>query len=149
LREPRRPVLLRPGVITTADLSRVLGVAVRPLTAGRTDGSRVLAPGLLDRHYSPRQPLVLHRRITAAMVARAGAEEAWLCFRRPAWVRRRKNVFWLSAGGDPRSAGRRLFALLRRLDSAGWQRLHAELAPTAGPGAAINDRLRRAAGART
>jgi hypothetical protein len=39
-----------------------------------------------------------------------------------------------------------LFAVLRRLDRGVWRRIHAELAPTAGAGAAINDRLRRAAG---
>jgi L-threonylcarbamoyladenylate synthase len=82
------------------------------------------------------------------MVARAGMDEAWLCFRKPRWAAGAKNIFWLSAAGDLRQAGRRLFALVRRLDRGGWKRLHAELAPSAGPGAAINDRLRRAAAGR-
>jgi L-threonylcarbamoyladenylate synthase len=145
VRDPQKPVLLRPGVITAAQLERVLGVPVGALAARGRHPARVLAPGLLARHYSPRRPLALHRRITAAMVARAAAAEAWLCFRRPAWATGARNVFWLSAAGDPREAGRRLFALMRRLDRGPWKRLHAELAPAAGPGAAINDRLRRAA----
>lgn len=148
VRDPRRPVLLRPGVITAAQLERVLGVPVRTMTRRRAVQAPVLAPGLLARHYSPRRPLVTHRRVTAAMVARAGADEAWLCFRQPAWAAGAKNVFWLSATGDPREAGRRLFALVRRLDHGPWQRLHAELAPAAGAGTAINDRLRRAAAGR-
>ncbi len=145
VRDPRRPVLLRPGVITAAQLQRVLGVPVRALRRRLAAATPALAPGLPPRHYSPRRPFRLHRRITAAMIARAAPDEAWICFRRPRWAAGRKNVFWLTPAGDPRAAGRRLFALLRRLDRGGWRRLHAELAPTGGPGAAINDRLRRAA----
>ena len=148
IRDPRRPVLLRPGVITAAQLRRVLGVAVRTATRRRTARLPALAPGLLHRHYSPRQPLVTKPRITAAMVERAHSDEAWICFRKPAWADGRKNIFWLSARGDLREAGRQLFALLRRLDHGGWRRLHAELVPANGAGLAINDRLRRAAAPR-
>lgn len=145
VRDPRRPVLLRPGVVTTTQLGGVLGVPVR--TLGRRRAQPVLAPGLLDRHYSPRRPLTLHRRITRAMAA-GKPREAWICFRRPDRAAGRDNLFWLSTDGDPRTAGRRLFALLRRLDRADWLRLHAELAPDREAGIAINDRLRRAASRR-
>jgi len=145
VRDPRRPVLLRPGVITAAQLARVLGVPVRRARPRRDPAAPVLAPGQLPRHYSPRHPLRLHRRLTPALVDRGARDEAWICFRRPAWAAGRENVFWLSAAGDPAAAGRRLFALLRRLDRGHWRRLHAGLAPAGGPGAAINDRLRRAA----
>ena len=148
VRDPARPVLLRPGVITAAQISRVLGVRLRPATRRPTARAPAPAPGLLDRHYSPRCRLVTHRRITAAMVARAPGDEAWICFRRPDWAAPRGNVCWLSATGSVREAGRRLFAVLRRLDRGAWRKIHAEKAPAAGPGAAINDRLRRAAGRR-
>ena len=145
VRDPNRPVLLRPGVITAEQLTRVLGVPVRTRSQCRNPGIPALAPGLLARHYSPLRPLLTHRRITAAMVARAGSNEAWICFQQPGWAGDAKNVFWLSAHGDVDEAGRRLFALLRRLDRGSWTRLHAELTPAGGPGLAINDRLRRAA----
>ncbi|HZL46505.1 MAG TPA: L-threonylcarbamoyladenylate synthase [Opitutaceae bacterium] len=145
VRDPRRPVLLRPGVITAGQLARVLGVPVRAGPRRPSPGISPPAPGLLARHYSPLRPMRTHRRITAAMVARARSDEAWICFRRPAWAGVAKNVFWLSGRGDVGEAGRRLFALLRRLDRGSWTRLHAELAPASGPGLAINDRLRRAA----
>lgn len=145
VRDPGRPALLRPGVITAEQLSRVLGVPVSAGSRRRKSGMPALAPGLLARHYSPLRPMLLHRRITAAMAARARPDEAWICFRRPDWAGAAQNVFWLSARGDVGEAGRRLFALLRRLDKASWTRLHVELAPADGPGLAINDRLRRAA----
>jgi L-threonylcarbamoyladenylate synthase len=145
VRNPRRPVLLRPGVITAEQLSRVLGVPVRAGSRSRNPAIPVLAPGLMPRHYSPLQPLQIHRRITAAMVARARSNEAWICFRQPVWAEGSTNVFWLSTRGSAVEAGRRLFSVLRRLDQGSWTRLHAELAPPNGPGLAINDRLRRAA----
>ena len=148
LRDPQRPLLLRPGVITAAEISRVLRVPVRRATRGQNPVTAVLAPGLLASHYSPRRPLRTHRRISAAMVARGGSDQAWICFRRPVWAGTAENVFWLSARGGVQEAGRRLFALLRRLDQRPWIQLHAELAPPDGPGAAINDRLRRAAAKR-
>jgi L-threonylcarbamoyladenylate synthase len=145
VRDPLRPVLLRSGVITAEQLALVLGVPVRTGSRRRNPGIPALAPGLMARHYSPLRPMRTHHRITAAMVARARPDEAWICFRKPAWAGAAKNVFWLSARGDAGEAGRRLFALLRRLDNGSWARLHAEFAPPDGPGLAINDRLRRAA----
>jgi L-threonylcarbamoyladenylate synthase len=145
VRDPKRPVLLRPGVIGAAEIGRVLGVSVRTVVRRRRSLCPVLAPGLLDRHYSPQRPLRTHRRISAAMIARSGADEAWICFRRPEWAGRANNVFWLSERGGVRQAGRRLYALLRELDQGAWTLLHAEIAPPDGPGMAINDRLRRAA----
>jgi len=145
IRDPRQPVLLRPGVITAKQLAQVLGVPVRVGPANRKVGIPVVAPGQLDRHYSPLRPLRTHRRISASMVARARSDDAWVCFRKPAWAGAAKNVFWLSKLGNVNEAGCRLFALLRRLDRGPWKRLHAELAPPDGPGLAINDRLRRAA----
>ena len=144
IRDPQGPVLLRPGVITATQLSRVLGVPVQIRVRHDRVQAPQLAPGQLDRHYSPRTPLVLHRRITARMARKSGGE-AWICFCRPGWTGKTRNVFWFSATGEVRAAGRRLFAVLRKLDGGAWRRLHAELAPARGAGEAINDRLRRAA----
>jgi L-threonylcarbamoyladenylate synthase len=132
-------------VITSEQIARVLGVPVFSNALRRKSKLPALAPGLLDRHYSPLKPLCIHRRVTEAMVTRAGSDDAWICFRKPTWAGKAKNVFWLSKSGDVPAAGRRLFSLLRRLDAGACMRLHAELAPAGGPGLAINDRLRRTA----
>jgi L-threonylcarbamoyladenylate synthase len=55
------------------------------------------------------------------------------------------EVFWLSETGDLGQAAQSLYELLRQLDDAGFAKIYCELAPEAGLGAAINDRLRRAA----
>jgi L-threonylcarbamoyladenylate synthase len=139
VRNPRSPRLLRPGAITREQLEVVLGCKVRNVARRRASGAQ-LAPGMLARHYSPHTPVVLHTQLPGV----ANPREAFVFFQRPVG-RRRRNVFWLDARGDLRAAARRLFALLRRLDGAGFSTIHVELAPGGGLAHAINDRLRRAA----
>ena len=143
LRDPESPVLLRPGAITRAALRRILRV---PVISGRKRVARAaqLAPGQLPRHYSPHTPIVLHRRIDPRLAARGPAGEAWLFVARPEKLRGRR-IHWLDAKGDLARAGRRLFAAIRKLDRAGYRRIHVEQAPGGGLADAINDRLRRAA----
>jgi len=146
LRDPARPRLLRPGAVTRPAIEKVLG---RRLAVHRGSGSASraqAAPGQLARHYSPRTPTILHRRLTLAQAQSGKAGEAWVFFRRPVG-KPGSNVFWLDAAGDPRRAARNLFRLLRRLDAGGWRRIHLEEAPGQGLAEAINDRLRRAANA--
>lgn len=161
LRDPAAPVLLRPGAVTHAQLEAALGVPVAIRHAAAKKHTAQVAPGLLTRHYSPRTPAVLHDRLDLRAVAAAPDTEAWVFVARPsaaafaaaaassARSRRAtlpKNVHWLDARGDLRGAARRLFAVLRDLDVAGYTRLHLERAPgTDGLAAAINDRLARAA----
>jgi L-threonylcarbamoyladenylate synthase len=142
LRDPRRPVLLRPGAVTRAQLEKVLGVRVRAAVAPAGAKSAQVAPGQLARHYSPRTPVDLHARISAGAASRK-PDEAWLFVARPAL--KGANIFWLDPKGNLKGAGRRLFAILRKLDDAGFQRINVELPKGAGMAEALGDRLRRAA----
>lgn len=144
LRNPEAPRLLRPGIITREEIEAVLRT---PLQAGPKKSSKSapqVAPGLLKRHYSPHTPVVLCDGISGEPWHHAPANEAWLLLSKPAG-KPPANVFWLDPHGDLRGAARQLFATLRRLDSTGFKRIHAELALGGGPSEAINDRLRRAA----
>ncbi|MFM8334157.1 MAG: L-threonylcarbamoyladenylate synthase [Opitutaceae bacterium] len=145
VRDPARPRLLRPGAITREQLEKVLR---RKVGSGRTAGSArqaQLAPGMLKRHYSPRTPVTLHARLSAKQVTAGGKKDAWVFAARPKGVTS-ENIFWLDPRGDLRGAARRLFALLRRLDSAGHTRIHLEKIPgRAGLAEALNDRMARAA----
>jgi L-threonylcarbamoyladenylate synthase len=146
LRDPKRPALLRPGAITAAEVERALGQPLaRPAgERSRSASSGQVAPGMLPRHYSPRTPLVLHARLPADATQGGAPDEAFVFLKRPCGSSA-ANVFWLDAHGDLRGAARRLFATLRALDARTFHRIHVELAPAEGLGAAINDRLRRAA----
>lgn len=153
LRDPKKPRLLRPGAVTLADLSRALGVRVRPApTRLRPGKAAQVAPGLLARHYSPRTPVTLHAQLSPAVVAQINQRnrsktrqpDAWIFLAQPRGLAG-KNVFWLDDRGDLRGVARQLFATLRRVDKLGFVRIHVELARGEGLADAINDRLRRAA----
>ena len=139
LRAPARPRLLRPGAITRSQLEKVLGQKIA-LARPAKQSSAQLAPGMLARHYSPRTPVVLHDRLPQ----RRAANEAWVFLAKPVRSRGR-NIFWLDARGDLRGAARRLFAVLRQLDTRRFNRIHVERAHGGGLAEAINDRLQRAA----
>jgi L-threonylcarbamoyladenylate synthase len=147
VRDPRRPRLLRPGAISRAQIEAVLGQKL--FSAGKHPRPRtpLPAPGLLARHYSPRTPLVLHKKIPAGRAAKSSAAEAWLFFAQPRGLSG-PNIFCLDARGDAGRAARKLFGRLRTLDERGFKKIHAERAPGRGLAEAINDRLRRAAGNR-
>lgn len=143
LRNPAKPRVLRPGAISREALAATLGCKVglarrSAATSPKTEAQ--IAPGLLDRHYSPRTPVVLHHRITTHGDERC----AYIFFRKPAGPAR-PNVFWLDAHGGLAGAARRLFSTLRQADDRRFVQIHVELAPAGGLGIAINDRLRRAA----
>lgn len=147
VRDPAHPVLLRPGAITAAMLSRVLGVKVTRPGATKPAASAPrgqLAPGMLLQHYSPHTPVTLHSRIDFAPAA---GEVALLLRARPRG-RRNAQVFCLSPSGSLAQMAKRLFAQLRTLDQGGYRRIHVELARGHGLADAINDRLRRAAAKR-
>lgn len=141
--QPGRAIILRPGAISAGDLRRALakqGLRLRISTARR---HAVLAPGMLPHHYSPRTPLTLGRAPRSARAPQSNT--GVIHWRKPA--RPQPTDAWLSPHGDVSEAAHSLYAVLRRMDVAGFDRLYCERAPVgAGPlGEAINDRLTRAA----
>ncbi|HLG87578.1 MAG TPA: L-threonylcarbamoyladenylate synthase [Alphaproteobacteria bacterium] len=130
-----KAVLLRPGAVTREQVEAVIG----PVDTASGDPDRPTAPGQLRRHYAPSTRLRLN-----AETAEPG--EALLAFG-PALLagRRADRVLNLSERGDPTEAAANLFAMLRTLDAGGHRGIAVMPIPEAGLGAAINDRLGRAA----
>ncbi len=129
------PVLLRPGGVTAAALEPLVG---RVLLAGA--GSEIKSPGMLSGHYAPTRPL----RLDATEV---GPDQALLAFG-PAPLAGAAATRNLSEAGDPTEAAANLFAALHELDRPEFAAIAVMPIPEAGLGAAINDRLRRAASPR-
>ncbi|MCB1334706.1 MAG: threonylcarbamoyl-AMP synthase [Roseivivax sp.] len=125
------PCLLRPGGVPAEEIDRVLGTSA----TRRAEGAAISAPGQLQSHYAPGAAVRLN-----AVNWRAG--EARLGF---GPVDCDLN---LSPGGDLVEAAANLFAYLHRLDDAGATVIAVSPIPETGLGAAINDRLRRAAAPR-
>ncbi len=119
-----RVSLLRPGGIDAA----LLGITAAA-------GPGITAPGQLASHYAPVQPLRLD-----ATAAEAG--EFMIGFGPVT------GDATLSASGDLDEAAAALFAALHTAQASGATRIAVAPIPDTGVGAAINDRLRRAAAPR-
>jgi L-threonylcarbamoyladenylate synthase len=136
-------VLLRPGGLPREAIEAEIGPVGAPLSAGQAPEPTLRSPGLLLSHYAPSLPL----RLDAAEVA---PDEALLAF--GPLLPGAGAVFQLSGTRDLREAAQRLFSGLRALDAEGQaQGLRAIAAmpvPGDGLGAAIRDRLARAAAPR-
>lgn len=118
--------ILRPGPITEAQLSAVLGGASDVATSG------IEAPGQLASHYAPGKPVRLN-------APEAAADEFHIGFGPVA------GDVTLSASGDLAEAAVRLYAALHEGAAAEQPRIAVAPIPADGIGAAINDRLKRAA----
>jgi len=129
--------LLRPGALERERIEEVLGERL----AGREEGGEVVAPGMLASHYAPRARLRLE-----AVDADEG--EAALDFAGQLAGSAARVRLDLSPSGDLTEAAANLFAYLRRLDASGVAAIVAAPVPWRGLGAAINDRLGRAAAPR-
>ena len=125
------PALLRPGGTAREAIEAALGHALVEAGPG------ILAPGMLASHYTPRAALRLD-----AIALDAG--EIGLDFggALPG------AALDLSPRGDLAEAAASLYGYLRTLDARAPNRIAVAPIPDAGLGAAINDRLRRAAAPR-
>jgi L-threonylcarbamoyladenylate synthase len=140
---PARPRILRPGAVTATQLEKFLGVKVHGAKA-KGGRARQLAPGMLERHYSPRTPLV------NGDTNRPALRETAVIFLRKPRGKTAENVFWFSRRGALDEIARNLYGVLREVDAGGFRRIVVEPLPAdaGGLAAAINDRLKRAAAKR-
>lgn len=137
-----RPMLLRRGSVTIEQLRALLG-EVDTLDEGDA-GALARSPGLRHRHYAPRARVELVAEgegEAAVMRALAAGERVALVCRREVVT----GAMVLRLPDELAGFGRELFAGLRTLDAAGVERIVIEAVPEVGVGAAIMDRLRRAA----
>ena len=133
-----RPQLLRPGAITREAIELALRAPIESSGDARAAPN---APGQLASHYAPKAAL----RLGAAHVS---ADEAALDFGGALKGASPGARLDLSPSGDLVEAASHLFSYLRALDATGPERIAVAAIPEHGLGAAINDRLRRAAAPR-
>jgi len=119
--------MLRPGPVTAAMLGAATGLAVTGV-----EGSEIVAPGMLASHYAPGKPV----RLGAADFA---DDEYAIGFGGLA------GDYNLSAAGDLTEAAARLFDALHAGAASAKAKIAVAAIPAEGLGAAINDRLARAA----
>ena len=119
-------------VAATGGPLRLLRMGPVTIDTERSSSDKVEAPGQLASHYSPSKPLRLN-------VRSGGTDEFLIGF---GDVEGEAN---LSRSADLVEAAARLFDLLHRADDSPKPKIAVAPVPDEGLGAAINDRLRRAA----
>jgi len=135
------PVLLRPGALGIAELTRVLGRAPRTGGVGATR-----APGMLATHYAPRTPArLLPREALLAALGGVGAPTGHIAVLAHSVTQ--PPLFegtWFDAPGRGAEYAHELYANLRALDARAADEIWIEAPPDGPEWHAVRDRLRRA-----
>ncbi|MGI8744065.1 MAG: L-threonylcarbamoyladenylate synthase [Bryobacteraceae bacterium] len=129
----RDALLLRPGMISQADLEHIIGVvqSAAPETAGAHP-----SPGMHPKHYSPKTPLVLVEN--GALPPEGKGAYLWIRAAAPAEHAVEMPI-------DSTEYASKLYAVLHELDTQGWDWIAVERPPAGVIWAGVRDRLERAA----
>ena len=138
------PAILRPGAITQEQVEAVCGEIFGPPDANSTRCS-----GRLESHYAPRAIVEIVKReevcARAAELVKQGKKVAILG---QANLMLPAGAELIVLGSDAASQARELYAALRKVDELGCDVALASPPVTTGLGAALLDRLQKAAGPR-
>lgn len=134
-------VILRPGGIAVETIAAFLAehglaVVLADDIAGSLDSAGAIAPGMLRSHYAPRTRLLVFETQSQLDDARRAAET------------RGQRVTVLPYDDDAYEYSRRLYSSLRQCDNGGADVIVALLPRPTGLGAAVRDRLLKAAAQR-
>ncbi len=146
-----KPVLLRPGVLTRAQLEAACGEPVLDPAdlqqANAASGSAPRAPGTLAAHYAPNAKV---RLMDAGSIQTAldllGADAAHIAVYARAIVSiKSARVLYRRMPDDAAATAQQLFAVLRDFDAQGIKLIWIENPPVSAEWDGVRDRLARAA----
>jgi L-threonylcarbamoyladenylate synthase len=147
------PRLLRPGLITPAEIEAAIGKIDAAEAAGSLEIGRdadpaapLRSPGMMARHYAPRVPLECVAPGDRERIERLCREH-----RRLGWLKLGAEeiddacgVFAIEMPREPAAYAAQLYAALHALEAANVERIIATLPPEGDAWLAIRDRLSRA-----
>jgi L-threonylcarbamoyladenylate synthase len=139
------PVLLRPGMITAAQVEAACGERLRG--PGEVESTSPRASGTLESHYAPRARVRLmdaQALQTALDVLGNDAKEIAI-YSRVILNTPSTRVLRRRMPDDAAETARQLFAVLREFDAQGVRLIWVEMPPDAPEWAGVRDRLARAA----
>jgi L-threonylcarbamoyladenylate synthase len=135
------PVLLRPGMVTQAQLEAVCG---QPLHA--RDGTAPRASGTLESHYAPNAKVrLMDAPAMQAALDLLGSDARHTAVYARAPLKVARGVSLRRMPGDAAQAAQALFATLRELDATGVKLIWVEIPPDGPEWDGVRDRLQRAA----
>jgi L-threonylcarbamoyladenylate synthase len=134
------PKILRFGGLAIEEIEEVIGHQL--LT--NTTSKKIVAPGMLTKHYAPNHPLFLVDDVVKAIDCKNKDRVGVISFYNSVFNVPASNQFILSKSKDLNEAASNLFAAMRNIDELDIDEIYAEKFPNIGLGYAINDRLKRA-----
>jgi L-threonylcarbamoyladenylate synthase len=134
------PQILRFGGLGIEEIETFLGTKILP----QTNGTQIVAPGMLTKHYAPKHPLFLVNNIENELKKYNQSKVGIISFSKKYSEVPDNQQFILSKKQDLGEAARNLFAAMRQIDELDIEMIFAEKFPNTGLGYAINDRLKRA-----
>lgn len=140
-----QPVLLRPGILTLAQLSTACGQAVLRTDDTTDDAPR--APGTLESHYAPNAKVHLMdaKAIQSALDLLGSAAAHIAVYAHSSLRNTSSNVVYRRRPNDALATAEQLFAVLRDFDTQGVKLIWIEPVPDALAWDGVRDRLTRAA----
>lgn len=140
--EDNLPVIYRLGSLPAEEIEEKTGA----LTIKNYDRKAPVAPGMLNKHYSPKTAFRLTRDVDTLLEEFAGQKIGLLLLTERNDLRHAiAHQEILSATGNLTEAARNLYAAMHRLDALNLNIIIAERMPETGLGSTINDKLSRAA----
>jgi L-threonylcarbamoyladenylate synthase len=139
------PVLLRPGMITAAQIEEASGERLR--TPEELAQAAPRASGTLESHYAPNAKVRLMdaAQLQAALIVLGNAAPSLAIYSRVILQTPSGDVLRRRMPDDAHETARQLFAVLREFDAQGVGLIWVEMPPDTPEWAGVRDRLKRAA----
>ena len=142
-----RPVLLRPGVLTRAQLEAACGEPLLNKDDAQAAGKAPRAPGTLEAHYAPDAKVrLMDAGALQAALDLLGADAAHIAvYARSALSIKSPRTLYRRMPDDAAATAQQLFAVLRDFDAQGARLIWIEQPPAGPEWDGVRDRLGRAA----
>ena len=135
------PVLLRPGMITPAQIETACGLPLRD-----RDAAAPRASGTLESHYAPKARVrLMDAGPLQAALDVLGADARHIAVYARSALKAARGVSLRRMPQDAAQAAQELFAVLRELDATGVKLIWVETPPAGADWDGVRDRLQRAA----
>lgn len=130
--------LLRPGIITPEEIALHLPEGY---TLAAKKNAAIIAPGLLQSHYSPKKPLFIFEKLPASFPAKSG-----LIVHTTIEIPQVERCIFTSQTGNYAEVAAHLFSSLHAMeDDKTIERIYIQAVAESGLGVAIMDRMKKAA----
>jgi L-threonylcarbamoyladenylate synthase len=143
----KKPVILRPGMISREMIAAVLGVDVPIVEKNKT--TKIKAPGMHDLHYAPlTKTTVVESNALSDFLAALQTDElpVIIVMHSDLVLPHKDHVFYVQMPRDAALYAHDLYRTLRSLDHEHYKRIVIEAVPEGMAWEAIRDRLFKASG---